>query len=168
MPVRGWREAYRLGLDVLDGDHHMLFGLLDQLCNAGVGGEPEKLDRLVNAVVNYLSYHFSREELLMERAGYPGLAAHRREHGAALRRAVALQTAHFERWNPAAGSELGETLSGWLRDHILRVDMAYKSYLLAVTMPFDELGRVGWVDRSLASARGGRRGAWPRRLHRML
>ena len=119
-----WRPEYSVGDEHLDGQHRGLIELIDLLENESRMGEV--LERLEI----YVDEHFRDEELMLDSAGYPNLAAHKKQHKA------------FEEWlsvsrrafrEPEVSSMLHESirayLKSWLVNHIIVSDKDYASWL---------------------------------------
>ena len=119
-----WDDAWSVGDARLDEQHKGLIGLINRL---GSGAPvPVVLDELQI----YVDEHFRDEEGMLENAGYPDLAAHKRQHKA------------FEEWltvsrrafrEPEVSAMLRESirayLKSWLVNHIMVSDKDYSSWL---------------------------------------
>ena len=127
-----WDETYSVGVEVLDNDHKVMMGLINQLlelseANAGrVGLEP-----VFDVLMDYVVSHFGREEAMMEEAGCADLDRHRAAHKR-LRQGVETFHAQF-RSQPDENivPDLCAYLETWWRVHILDEDKRYKSALAA-------------------------------------
>ena len=65
MPVIQWSNQYSVGIDLLDADHKVLISLINQIDEAIRSSEPvELVRRVLDALLDYTDYHFSREEAL--------------------------------------------------------------------------------------------------------
>lgn len=75
-----WKQEYSVGNEAIDADHQGLFDLVRELAEADI------TDGLLNSILvrleNYAAGHFSREEALMEKMGYPGFEEHKKQHQA--------------------------------------------------------------------------------------
>ncbi|MCW9040962.1 MAG: bacteriohemerythrin [Rhodospirillales bacterium] len=126
-----WDDSMSVGLEAMDQDHRTLIDLINQI-------DPDRVDEeavsvvgnVLSALIDYTDFHFRREEKVQEAVGYPALEEHRGHH-------EELKTAaqhHLEQYLVAPSSvdlnDLKTFLQNWLNDHILREDMAYKSYVL--------------------------------------
>lgn len=89
-----WHEAYECGDPVVDGDHRQLFVLANELISASIGSQagPEAARKALDRLIEHLVRHFSDEEAILERHGYPGLRAHQRAHEGLARRALELKS----------------------------------------------------------------------------
>jgi len=119
-----WKPEYSVGDSHLDMQHQGLIELIDMLDDsANMGDVLERLEV-------YVDEHFRDEEGMLQKAGYPDLAAHRQQHKA------------FEEWlavsrrafrEPEVSAMLRESirayLKSWLVNHILVSDKDYASWL---------------------------------------
>jgi hemerythrin len=126
-----WQDKFSVGIDVIDADHKILVDLIDQLHGAFVSGNvDDTVNSVLAALVDYTQYHFTREEVMLAAAGYPGLAAHKRAH-AELRRQL---DEIYDRFlsgnaNGKLGNEVLAFLHDWLYFHILEQDKEYQATL---------------------------------------
>lgn len=127
-----WKPEYSVGNVEIDQQHRKLVDIINHLHDSmKMGGKPEDLMRIMDDLVNYTRYHFSHEEKLMQRAGYPDLSNHQRVH-----RAMVEQV---ERLRKEAGSsrtgfsiKLMGFLKNWLTDHIMGTDQKYAPVLKGI------------------------------------
>ncbi len=76
-----------LGLDVLDVDHRLLFGLLADLAALAAQGAPALLlEDAALELAQAMESHITREERMMAEIHDPSLEAHALAHGALFRR----------------------------------------------------------------------------------
>lgn len=127
-----WKESYSVGVPQLDRQHKMLVDLINRLQTADQDGDvmPEVFD----ALRTYVREHFRTEEALLERAGYPELAEHRREHQVFVDWLKAVQSAYG--LGGAASFLINDSvvafLKNWLVSHILVSDRAYAETLAQI------------------------------------
>jgi len=157
MALITWQDSYSVGVAQIDNDHKLLVSLINQLGAAVEEGQSgDVVGSVLNVVIEYTASHFGREELLMEKGGYPGLAAHKAEHAkltARVRDIVA-------RYNGGTDGQLDRDvlvfLKTWLTGHILGVDRQYTDYVRDVTLTPEELfasiGLDGWTEPEDAAA----------------
>jgi hemerythrin-like metal-binding protein len=76
-----WRNDYCIGEGTIDEHHRKLVGLMSDLQQAMFESRARlELERIVDALMIHLSYHFAWEEQWLESHSAPGLAGHRDEH----------------------------------------------------------------------------------------
>ena len=78
-----WKDAYLIGDAQIDQQHKQLIGLLDDLLKSENEGE-EKLRQQCRSTVRFLKdysvHHFSSEEMLQQRIGFPFAEEHHKLH----------------------------------------------------------------------------------------
>ncbi len=117
-----WTEAYSVDDPEIDRQHKKLFGYADDLHRAMLSGTGKQiLERLLANLVAYTREHFSHEEQLMARIGYPDRDAHVREHVELTRQVTEFQQ-RFACGQVAMTVEISQFLSQWLKHHISTVD----------------------------------------------
>ncbi|QEL66302.1 hemerythrin [Oryzomicrobium terrae] len=126
--IVAWQDSYSVGMEEIDAQHQALFSTINRLWAVLVGGKeaPGEVLGLIEELERYTVAHFSAEETFMERAGYPGLAAHRALHAQFVQRIAA------ERQSASQGRRLSldllHFLKDWLVEHILVQDQQYAAY----------------------------------------
>lgn len=140
MALITWKDSYSVGVDLIDNDHKLLVSLINQLGDATEGGQGrDVVGSVLNVLIEYTEGHFGREELLMEKGGYPDLAAHR-EHHRALTTTVREMVAQYRDGTAQAlDRDILDFLQSWLTGHILGVDMEYRPFVKDVTLTPEEL-----------------------------
>lgn len=140
MALITWKDSYSVGVDLIDNDHKLLVSLINQLGDATEGGQGrDVVGSVLNVLIEYTEGHFGREELLMEKGGYPDLAAHR-EHHRALTTTVRKMVAQYRDGTAQAlDRDILDFLQSWLTGHILGVDMEYRPFVKDVTLTPEEL-----------------------------
>jgi hemerythrin len=112
-----WREGFRTGIDEIDAEHRQLFAMVKRL-------DASNVKAMMNDVVEYVVTHFTHEEALMERSGYPGLQRHVEMH-----EGLATRVSEFlvggAAWSEHRVQELRTFLNKWLVGHILTHDLHF-------------------------------------------
>lgn len=129
MALIEWKDIYSVGDSTFDADHKQLIAIINRV------EETEKKGGSVHWVLqdleDYATYHFRREEELLEAIGYPEIVEHKREHKAFVEWVDSVKKTYG--MDPEAPFHLTETvkeyLKNWLIKHILASDMEYKPYL---------------------------------------
>lgn len=129
-----WHEAYECGDPTIDGEHRQLFVLANELISATIGSQagPEAGRKALDRLTEHLVRHFSDEEAILERLGYPGLGAHKRAHEGLVRRALELKS-----MVKAGKGGLGELVEFLADDvvagHLFKMDREFYPLLGQVT-----------------------------------
>jgi len=129
-----WSDKFLTGNESIDTDHRKLFSLIGDLYGyVQIEDATNELDIAITELVDYVHAHFEREEQLMAAAAYPDLDSHKEEHRKLQKRVLDYMASY--RADPLAFDldEFMEFLISWLKNHILKSDMAYVPYLLRET-----------------------------------
>ena len=127
----GWSNDLATGVSEIDNQHKEIFARFDKLfaaCSEGRG--KDEVLALLNFLQDYVKEHFTAEERLQLRHGYPDYAEHKGEHARFIAD-VARQSAELK----AAGATLSlvimtnKTLTSWLSKHIRKRDMEVAAYV---------------------------------------
>ena len=126
MTVIQWTEAMSVDVPLLDKDHKKLIQMINDLDQTA----PDFME-LFNAVLDYTTGHFDREEAHLEAIGYPGLDGHRTQHDSFADEVAAMLRQYREQAFDAADSRLKDFLWSWLKGHILIEDQRYSAWTRA-------------------------------------
>lgn len=117
-----WSERLIFGIDRVDTQHKQLFELAATF--EGNGDEIRVMQTLLQ-LTNYVKLHFGEEELLLERCGYPKLAAHRELHKQfKIMLQQLLSDARILTLDQIA-DRVQYLINGWFYNHIMIADLDY-------------------------------------------
>lgn len=117
-----WSKILSVGVDEIDEDHRKLVQVFNLLNHAVAEGEsPAYLAALLDELINCTVWHFSHEERLMLKHGYPEAAEHKTEHADLIDSAKALQQTVLGGGGAVADADIA-FLERWLTEHILTAD----------------------------------------------
>lgn len=124
-----WNKDLVLGIDEIDRQHKILVGLINRLyksiqLNRGRQNAAEILSQLAD----YTFYHFNQEEHLFDKYNYPEKEGHIKVHKKLVATVMDFKSS-FDRGNAEVTMDLMHFLEDWLKNHIMRTDKAYASYL---------------------------------------
>jgi len=129
MTMLSWRDDYRVGVPLIDAEHHYLIGLINEFHDQyASGGARRHMLMVLNRLVAYAEQHFQHEEALMEESGYARLARHRELHEGLYSSVFALH----EELSANAANVNAKTLRflrHWIIGHILEEDMDIGDFL---------------------------------------
>ena len=125
-----WTPDLTVGVDELDEDHRRLIGYLNEFVEAA----SERrgffvVDDVFSKLIDYTVFHFAREERVMEACGYPRLEEHRREHDRLRKRLIDCRDRYALSATKDLSNEIRAFLLSWLREHIMKMDVDYRSYV---------------------------------------
>ena len=121
-----WSSKYSVGVPAVDDQHKELFKLVNELTKAVK--ECEELDTsfLMARLEVYSLYHFTSEEHLMKKYGFPEIEDHMREHKKFRRKILSIKGSVSM---PESMQNLLLYLENWLKTHTLDSDQKYAPYL---------------------------------------
>ncbi len=125
-----WSEALEVGHPIIDYDHQMLIGLVNELDRAvQMGQGAEKVAQVLDRLSQDIETHFAREEKLFEQTAYPLVEKHKQHHRDIENLVRTFQAAYEE--NPASIdlNKLLKFLKEWLMKHIGKLDKGYAPYV---------------------------------------
>jgi len=123
-----WNPCLETGIEEIDWEHHRVLNIANRLLDAVARGRGEMAVRpVVRDLTRHVEEHFGHEEKYMREMGYPDLDAHMAEHRK-MEQSLAGFAASLDSDTPPGARELGDLMSAWLLDHILKVDMKYAAY----------------------------------------
>ena len=130
-PVFRWTRDYAVGIEQIDQEHRKLFALVEGMHQAMLAGKGKQtLQSLLADLIEYTVYHFSHEEGLMERIGYPDLEEHRRQHED-LRAKVRYLQVRSASGEATMTIEVTQFLIEWLKQHTTTSDRRIGEHLQA-------------------------------------
>ena len=119
--VIAWRDGFKIGLAQVDLEHRHLFTLIKALSLASV-------DETVEELLDYVVTHFSNEQEMMEKSGYPAFEQHLKLH-----EDFASQVADFlgngAAWTDDRVQDLRRFLNKWLIGHIMTHDLRFGKWM---------------------------------------
>lgn len=112
-----WREGFKIDIVQIDDEHEHLFVLVKAL-------DLKIVEQTLDELLDYVVTHFTNEQALMEKCGYPAFEQHLKLH-----EEFGAQVADFlssaEPWTEARIQKLRRFLNKWLIGHILTHDLRF-------------------------------------------
>ena len=135
-----WSPTYSVGVALIDEQHRGLLKLTNDLYNHCVG-DPETerayFKQVINDAVRYVKVHFSTEEQIMIKTGFPGYAEHKRQHEAFVLKVVD-QVKAYEETNVISLLNFTHFLKDWILTHIAISDKLYFEYFKKIATRKDD------------------------------
>lgn len=155
MPIT-WTKEYSIGVEQLDNQHKKLIFLINKL-EVLTMYEPthadfkERLDKLMQELVNYTILHFSTEEVLMDMFDYEDSVEHKKGHTKFVemikleqdKLEILIANKEWEKVNKEMVAIL-KYLQSWLINHILKSDKKYTDFFLQIQKKAKKNG--GWFN----------------------
>jgi len=129
-PVQ-WETWMSVGIDRLDEDHRILIGIVNKLTVDDNRHDPVVIEGILDDLVAYTRHHFHEEELVMQRAAFPGYHAHKSLHDQLTLQVEAYRRLFQHNRDSLIGDEMFGFCSDWLARHILKEDARYGNHIKA-------------------------------------
>jgi len=136
-----WRKEYELGINIIDYQHQRLITIANEIDaitqrretgNDQLSPETEKLiETSFLNLINYYNYHFTIEEMAMEKCNYPEFSDHQMAHDKFVEKIHECYK-KYHKQHFRALHETVEFLNAWLIDHIMVEDRKYVTELSVV------------------------------------
>ena len=129
-----WTPDLAVGIETIDTQHKELFRRIGNLLTAIKEGRCKtEIDGTIQFLDEYASFHFGEEEKRMAKAGYDGLAEHRRQHAVYMKNIAELKAQAALPRVSGMSYELSVTANqiivDWIVDHIMKIDKRFGEYM---------------------------------------
>lgn len=126
-----WDDSFKIGVELIDRQHKALFDAMDALYAAcSVGKGRQEVVKTAEFLENYVVKHFSDEEVLQQKSGYPKYRAHKKIHDDFIAQVRTLKNDIAEHGPTIVSvAKMNTMLSGWLLNHIKNVDTELAQYV---------------------------------------
>ena len=122
LSLADWSERLVFGIDRVDTQHKQLF---DLAATFEGNGDQIRVMKTLALLANYVKIHFSEEELLLERCGYPKLAEHRELHKLFKTMLQQLLVDAKQLTLDQIADRVQYLINGWFYNHIMIADLDY-------------------------------------------
>ena len=125
-----WLTEYEVGIEDIDLQHHFFFNLINRLARelARTRDIQYKMD-LINELTAYAKFHFTSEENMMRRAGYPQFMHHKFQHLELIDSVSRVSNQFFLTENDPNGDHVINFLREWFLSHTKKVDREFADHL---------------------------------------
>jgi hemerythrin len=127
-----WEDRYSVGIPAIDRQHKELLNITNDLYNACQLGDEAAREHFMNVIhraVEYVKFHFSAEEQIMERIKFPESAEHKKQHESFVKR-VLENVGEFESGKKFVPNTFVRFLKDWILTHIAMSDQKYHTYII--------------------------------------
>ncbi len=126
MSYWSWSPSLSIGIDVIDNQHKRIVEYLNELDDANVTRDRDKVSHVLMGLMDYTKTHFTFEESLLEKSGYPLSDSHRKVHETFVSHMNNYKARH-DRGEDITRQLMSE-LRIWLTNHIKKDDADYAPY----------------------------------------
>lgn len=128
MFVQWQDEIHSLGIPEIDAQHQQLFYITNKLFEEGEKDPVERrLTPLFKQLYAYSRFHFSSEEGMMKKAGFPNYSEHKEIHGKFIFK-IKEYLENYRRFPKQNIAEPTEFLVNWIITHTAGDDKLYQQY----------------------------------------
>lgn len=126
-----WKNDLAIGVNTIDLQHKALCDAIDNLMDACKSGKGRnEIVSTVNFLFDYTKKHFSEEEEMQRKCGYPKCDEHKALHDAFIRKLIQIKDDIIKNGiNISTVGEVNGFLTGWLVKHIKREDLELAQYI---------------------------------------
>lgn len=135
-----WKESYRIGVEIVDQQHHELFKMVDRLLRVirvdKSATHREEYVKTLDFMKNYVVSHFREEEAYQASIHYAGIEAHKEEHHKFTQTVVNYEN-NFKAngYTAPAIKAFAGTLVSWLIYHVAKEDQKLTGGALEEKIP---------------------------------
>ncbi|MDR0785416.1 MAG: bacteriohemerythrin [Treponema sp.] len=129
-----WEDRYSVGIPAIDRQHKELLNLTNELynvCQLGDEAAHEHFRSVIHKAVEYVKFHFSAEEQIMEKIKFPELPDHKKQHESFVRQ-VLENVGEFESGKRFVPNAFVRFLKDWILTHIAMSDQKYHTYIIGL------------------------------------
>lgn len=124
-----WLDSMSVGVHEFDDDHQQVIGLLHDIALAAQGGDPKRAHALALHLSALAAEHIRREDVFLQRIGFPGVDHVTAAQHENLGKIAALADDLLAR--PREAADIAMRMSQAFVAYLLRADINYKSYVEA-------------------------------------
>ena len=121
-----WKDAYRIGNEVIDEQHEELFHRIEKLLmmarSADLEENRKQCERMLDYLVEYTDFHFNSEEALQNRENYVDYSQHKQIHQEFRNTVMVYRERIREDFSAAMLKRFLGTLLTWLTVHVQGCD----------------------------------------------
>ena len=132
MSLITWNETMSVNIEEIDNQHQEFVKILNTLFEAMKAAKgSEVLEDVITKLIDYTRYHFTAEETLFDKLGYPDSELHKKEHRYFFEQInefrKALNQGNTLRYNNNAplSVTVWKLLKHWLINHIMEFDKKF-------------------------------------------
>jgi hemerythrin len=136
-----WDDRYSVNIQLIDDQHKELINLTNSLYKGCLSGDETARSYFMETIrgtVDYVKYHFSAEEKMLENLKYPDFAQHKREHESFIKQ-ILEDVERFQEGRKFVPNVFVRFLKDWILTHIAVQDKKYSKYIF-------DLKREGLLD----------------------
>jgi hemerythrin len=129
-----WDDRYSVNIQLIDDQHKELINMTNSLykgCLSGDEAARSYFMETIRGTVDYVKYHFSAEEKMLENVKYPDIVQHKREHESFIKQ-ILEDVEKFQEGKKFVPNVFVRFLKDWILTHIAVQDKKYSEYIFGL------------------------------------
>lgn len=127
-------DQYALGVDTMDDMHHEYLMLFDSL----ISSDDRDFIHVFDIYLDHVRRHFTNENILMEKSGFPATEIHQGEHSSVLERLEELYAMANNNQIIMVRTWMERNMPEWFISHLRSMDNALAKHLKITGITSDE------------------------------
>lgn len=126
-----WTDDLATGTPDIDDQHkELIFQINNLIAALSEGRARHEVEKMIQFMNEYVSYHFKTEEKYMDKFGYPNTTAHKGQHEVFVKSFSRLKQRYLQQGvDQELISETNDLIADWFVNHIRYVDRALGMFL---------------------------------------
>jgi len=129
-----WSNTLSLDIDEIDQQHMKFLDIVNDLLAAMKEKKSHKIQsEIIDKLISYAFYHFSKEERYLSKSNYPGTEQHKLEHEAFVDKIIKFKN-DYDNKKITLSIEMIQFMNNWWINHIKVSDKKYLPYVKNITL----------------------------------
>ena len=129
MPKVEWTESLNLGIKDVDEQHRAFLDIVNELLAAMQEKKAHHIQgEIIDKLIGYAFYHFTKEERYLNESNYPGTAEHKKQHEAFVDKLTKFKN-DLANEKITLNIEMINFMNSWWINHIKVSDKKYLPYV---------------------------------------
>jgi hemerythrin len=122
-----WYKKYSVNIRKTENHHQQISSILNNISELRVQGKPERIEKIINDLINYIKHHLSAEEEYLTKHKYPDFQTHKSEHDKFIGKVCEFQK-NYLIYKSLPIVNLFNFVWDWRAHHILVIDKKYQLF----------------------------------------
>ena len=127
-----WTNSLAIGIELIDDQHKHLVELTNELfkaCRLGGDALDAAFKKAMSSTVDYVRFHFTIEQQMLERIKYPAYVQHKKEHDDFIKNILDATKDYADKSKRFVPNNFVRFLKDWIVGHIGHSDKVYAAYI---------------------------------------
>jgi len=124
-----WNSTYNVHIKKIDKQHKKIVSTLNHIHDLQPSSSPKAIDKVLSELEKYTRVHFSTEEVLFDKHGYPASIEHKKEHERFIKKIGEVRN-KFIKKKSITTIILFNFVWDWFSEHIIKMDQEYSSFMI--------------------------------------